>query len=127
MDGTGPALGNKPSSDISHLETHLHILYPASQKPFPAQKYLILILSTTLRAVKRGNIQEKGQGVPNWPVIGCNLPTKVSIAVGKEQSHSHVILVHRKGLLISPICLFGLIHILQVSHREPSGRITPAS
>lgn len=69
MDGTGPALGNKPSSDISHLETHLHILYPASQKPFPAQKYLISILSTMLRAVKRGNIQEKGQGVPNWPVI----------------------------------------------------------
>lgn len=65
MDGTSPALGNKPSSDISRLETLLYILYPTSQKPFPAQEYLTLILSTMLRAVQRGNMQEKGQGVPN--------------------------------------------------------------
>lgn len=41
--------GNKPSPDTSHSETHPHIHYPPSQKPFPAQKGLILISSVTLR------------------------------------------------------------------------------
>lgn len=59
-----PSPGDEPPADISHSETHLHVHYPTSQNPFPAQKYAVLILPTTLRG-RTWDQQEKrrrGQG-----------------------------------------------------------------
>lgn len=44
-----PSLGNEPPAGIPHWDPHLHVHYPGSQNPFPAQKRAILIVSTTPR------------------------------------------------------------------------------